>query len=205
MTDRSPWSIALSSATLTVVVAGAWLVGNRLDRIEHLAERRLAGGEKQSSDAPSKRRDPRGADADKAEPAAGTVASLEKKVQKLSEDAYDQYSELMGDIHQIKQTTKQTQSAVRNLAQQIAKPGSAAGAWGLAPAKAPLTPELLAGYRAESESYGVKIEAGRVEVRGFLNMSPNTAMPIEYFVTRWPESGHETLVHVLGKLPILRR
>ena len=27
-------------------------------------------------------------------------------------------------------------------------------------------------------------------------------MPIEYFVTRWPESGHETLVHVLGKLPM---
>jgi hypothetical protein len=198
MSDRSPWSIALSSATLTVVVAGAWLVGRRLDRLEQVVERR--GADPAPVVARGER--PGRAEADKAEPAPGTIAALEKRVDQLARDSYDQYSELMGDVHQIKQTTKQTQAAVRTLGQQIAKPGSATGVWGLAPAKAAMTPELLAGYRAESESYGVKIEPGRVEVRGFLNMSPNTAMPIEYFVTRWPESGHETLVHVLGKLPM---
>lgn len=205
MSDRSPWSIALSSATLTVVVAGAWIVGRRLDRLEELAEHRVATAAKPNPEASptvARAAPARADDAEKAEPAPGTLAALEKRVQKLADDAYDQYSELMGDIHQIKQTTKQTQSAVRNLGQQISKPGSAVGAWGLAPLKSALTPELLAGYRAESESYGVKIEPGHVEVRGFLNMSPNTAMPIEYFVTRWPESGHETLVHVLGRLPM---
>ena len=209
MSDRSPWSVALASANLTVLVAGAWLVGHRLDHLEQRVEQRSAAdrspAEKAGAEAPVKvKRDPapRADDAEKPDPAPGTLAAIEKKLHELSDNAYDQYSELMGDIHQIKQTTKQTQAAVRSLAQQIAKPGSAAGAWGLAPAKAPMTPELLAGYRAESESYGVRIEAGHVEVRGILNMSPNAAMPIEYFVTRWPDNGYETLVHVLGKLPM---
>lgn len=201
MTDRSPWTIALASANLTVLVAGAWLVGHRLDRIEELAQRRVAPVERPSNPTAPRGR---GADGDPeaAEPAPGSLASIEKRLVKLSEDSYDQLSDVRTDVHEMKRTLKQIQSGVRNLSQQVAKPGSPVGAWGLAPAKATLSPEILEGYRAEATSYGVRIEPGRVEVRGFLNMSPNTAMPIEYFVTRWPESGHETLVHVLGRVKV---
>lgn len=201
MSDRSPWSVALSSATLTVVVAGAWLVGRRMDRLEEALERRPAAAEKPAPAAPPRTRSASDAPtADAPEPAPGTLASIEKRLAKLADDSYDASSDLMGDVHEIKRTVKQLQAALRTLSQQIARPGSAAGVWGLAPPKATMTPELLAGYRAEAESYGVRIDPGHVEVRGFLNMSPNEAMPIEYFVTRWPESGHETLVHVIGKV-----
>lgn len=204
MSDRSPWSIALATANLTVLVAGAWLVGSRLDRLEQTTDRRVTAleggrpgaGRSSGTDARSADRD-----GDKPEPPAGTLASVEKRLTKLSDDSYDQYSEIMGDLHELKRTSKQLLSAVRGLAQAVAKPGQPIGAWTLAaPATATATPsaEVLAAYRDAAIAAGVKVEPGRVEVRGFLNMSPNAAMPIEYFVTRWPESGHETLVHVLG-------
>jgi hypothetical protein len=74
----------------------------------------------------------------------------------------------------------------------------APGFWGLPEPGRPPTADTLARYRQEAEAAAVTVADGRVEVRGFLNMSPNRSMPIEYFVTRWPESGHETLVHVVG-------
>lgn len=201
MSDRSPWSIALATANLTVLVAAAWIVGSRLDHVERQTDKCVAALEKGAGRRDAAADRPADRAADKAEPPAGTLAALEKKVGKLSDDAYDQYSETMGDLHELKRTSKQVLAAVRSLAQAIAKPGQPIGAWGLAaPAKAatPPTPEVLAAYRDAALAAGVKVEPGRVEVRGFLNMSPNAAMPIEYFVTRWPESGHETLVHVLG-------
>jgi hypothetical protein len=194
MSDRSPWAIALATANLTVLIAGAWFVGSRLDRVEDAVARRPA--------TPSERgrpdRDPKD---DGPPPAPGTLAALEKRVAKLSDDAYDQYSEIMSDLHELKRTTKQTQNAIRNLTQAVAKPGQPIGQWALAaPGQVP-SAEVLAAYRDAALAAGVKVEPGRVEVRGFLNMSPNAAMPMEYFVTRWPESGHETLVHVIGNVP----
>ena len=70
--------------------------------------------------------------------------------------------------------------------------------WGLAPSDAPITDELKAAYKASAAKHGVTVEDGRVTVRGFLNFSPKTSMPIEYFITRFPESNHETLVHLIG-------
>jgi hypothetical protein len=48
----------------------------------------------------------------------------------------------------------------------------------------------------------VTVGPGQVVVRAVLNLSPWSTMPIEYFVTRWPESGHETLIHVVGPAPV---
>ena len=207
MSDRSPWSIALATANLTVLVAAAWLVGSRLDHLEQATEKRVTALEKgggrregatvRPADVESK---PANRDADR-EPPAGSLGSIEKNLSKLSDDAYEQYSEMMGDLHELKRTSKQLLAAVKGLAQAVAKPGQPIGTWTLAPpvtATTTPTPEVLAAYRDAAIASGVKISPGRVEVRGFLNMSPNAAMPIEYFVTRWPESGHETLVHVLG-------
>ena len=51
----------------------------------------------------------------------------------------------------------------------------------------------------EAEKHGMKVSEGRVVARGLLNGAQDKEYPIEYFMTRYPEAGHETLVHLLGR------
>lgn len=187
MNDRSPWLVALGTANLLFLAAAAFLVRGRLDHIET----RLGRLEPKPVPAPAK-------DAAAGAPDAGLV----QRLQKLSDDAYDYYDRLAADVHEIKRSTKQIDANVRRMKSFLTAPGQPAGEWALFPADKPLTPEATEIYRRDAAGWGVKVEEGRVEVRGFLNMSPWTTMPIEYFVTRWPEAGHETLLHVLGPAPL---
>jgi hypothetical protein len=98
----------------------------------------------------------------------------------------------------MKRKVGQLGAALRNLQQSTTRPGSPSGTYGLAEAGRAPTSEALDRYGKDAAAAGVRVSPGRVEVPGFLNMAPNTAMAIEYFVTRYPEAGHETLVHVLG-------
>ena len=199
MTDRSPWIVALVAANLVFLVAAAFFVRARLiaveDRLATTAPARppaaSRGEERPVAPAPA------GATDDPA-----SLAGLSKRIQKLSDDSYENYTEVMSDLHELKRQTKQTSAAVRRIAQGLASPGAPVGSWNLRPLGSPLTPEALAAYRKDAEAWGVTVTPGRVEVRGVLNMSPWSTMPIEYFLTRWPESGHETLLHVLGPAPI---
>ncbi len=199
MNDRSPWMLALSTANLLVLLAGAFLIRTRLADLESTTDRRLAALEAQG------RRTPPSAAKEPAPGDEGGPASLQdvsRKVGKLGDDLYDYYTEIMGDLHELKRTGKQTQSATRSVLQALAKDGQPLGTWGLAPPGDALGEPALAEYRNHAEMYGIKVSPGLVEVRGFLNMSPKTYMPIEYFVTRWPENGHETLVHVTGPVKV---
>ncbi len=59
-------------------------------------------------------------------------------------------------------------------------------------------PEQAKAYKDEALRFGMQVEEGRVTARGLLNGSQDRAYPIEYFMTRFPDAGHETLVHLMG-------
>jgi hypothetical protein len=185
MNDRTSWLLALATANLVVLLAGAWLIDRRLHTVEQkTADLQAAPGEKQKPGRPP--------------PPKEGEESLREQITKLGNDSYDQYSEIKSDLYELRQGMTRVQAGLRRVNAAVAKPGQPGGAWNLAPAGDPLPPETLASYRRDAEAMGVRIEDGRVEVRGFLNMSPDRSYPIEFFVTRWPESGHETLIHVVG-------
>lgn len=184
MTDRSPWLVALSTANLLFLVAAAFLVRGRLESVDA----RLESLEHRAATTPKPKPE---------RPDAGASGDLATRLQKLSDDAYTYYSELASDLHETKRTVKTIHATTKRIQQQLAAPGSPVGSWSLLPVGTP-TAEGLAAYQRDAANAGVKVLPGRVEVRGFLNMSPWTTMPIEYFVTRFPVSGHETLLHVVG-------
>jgi hypothetical protein len=181
MNDRTSWLLAIATANLVVMLAGAWLIDRRL----HAVEERTA-----AAPAPEKPRPGR-------PPPAGEE-SLREALTRLGNDSYDQYSEMKSDLYELRQGLTRAQAGIKRIAAAVAKPGQPGGEYNLAPLGDALPPETLAAYRRDAEAMGVRISPGLVEVRGFLNMSPDRSYPIEFFVTRWPESGHETLIHVVG-------
>lgn len=125
---------------------------------------------------------------------------LIRRIEEMAEDDYDSYTEFSQDLFAIKREVRQLKATLRQIVQGLGRGpgGTARFGWALAPADAPLTQELKETYTTSAAEYGVKVEDGRVTVRGFLNFSPRVNMPIEYFITRFPESNHETLVHLIG-------
>jgi hypothetical protein len=65
--------------------------------------------------------------------------------------------------------------------------------------KEPLSPAQIKNYTEEAKSFAIEVEPGRVTARALLNGEQDKAYPIEYFMTRFPDAGHETLVHLMGK------
>ena len=185
--ERSPWLLALATTNLLFLVAAAWIVGGRLTVLEQRVDAR--GGSPAARPGPVPAADPAG---------PATLDSLSKAVGKIDADGYQYYSDLYADLHEVKRKVSQLGVALRNLQNQSARPGAPTGTYRLVEADHAPSPEALDQYRRDAAEAGVRVTPGRVEVPGFLNMAPNTAMAIEYFVTRYPEAGHETLVHLLG-------
>lgn len=125
---------------------------------------------------------------------------LIKRLDEMAEDDYESYTEFSQDLFAIKREVRQLKNTLKQIVEGLGRGpgGTARFGWGLAPSDAPLTKELKDTYTTAAAEYGVKVEEGRVTVRGFLNFSPKVNMPIEYFITRYPESSHETLVHLTG-------
>ena len=187
--ERAPWLLALATTNLLFLVAAAWIVGGRLTTLEQRVDARTPA----PAAAPAARPAP-----GPAEPGPMTSQDVAKALQKIDADAYQYYSDIYADLHEMKRKVAQLGVALRNLQQDFARPGAPIGAFRLAPPDHAPSPEALTQYQKDAVAAGVRVSPGRVEVPGFLNMAPNTAMAIEYFVTRYPEAGHETLVHVLG-------
>lgn len=200
--DKNSWLVALGTANLLFLLAAALLVRGRLEALERRVGPGEAAARPPATESPPPRSGRAPADPPGGGAAGGTVGNdvveIRKALAKLSDDTYDYYDRLAADVHEIKRTLKQVDANVRRVRHAMVAPGSPAGEWALFPADQPLTPEALDIYRRDAAGWGVRVEDGRVEVRGFLNMSPWTTMPIEYFVTRFPEAGHETLLHVVG-------
>jgi hypothetical protein len=187
MNDRSSWLLALASANLVVLLAGAWLVDRRLAASETRTLERIDALEK--ARPPSRPATPRGEEGD---------GSVREQVARISNDLFDYYSEIKSDLYEVRQTLTRVESRTKRIAGSIGKAGAPYGVWGLASAGDTLPPETIETYRKDAEAMGVRVGDGVVEVRAFLNIAPDRAYPIEFFVTRWPESGHETMLHVVG-------
>lgn len=121
-----------------------------------------------------------------------------KRIQVIEDDSYDTYNEIAMDLLQIKKELGRVKGHVRRIIKGLGSSGSGAFAPDLPPADKPLDDEMRRKLTDQAAQLGVMVEEGKVTVRGFLNLAPNTTMPIEYFVARFPEASHETLVHIVG-------
>jgi hypothetical protein len=145
MNDKSPWLLALTTANfvfLAALAVGAFYVKDRLETVERTV---AAGPPARGAAERGGREAPRTQPAPEAP--AGSLEDVVKRLQKLSDDQYDHYSELANDLHQLKQTVKRTDVTTRRLRQALTAPGQPSGEWKLAPLGAPLTPEVLETYR----------------------------------------------------------
>jgi len=125
---------------------------------------------------------------------------LIRRLEEMAEDDYDTYTEFSQDLYALKREVRQLKATLKQIVEGLGRGpgGTSRFGWGLAPVDAPLSPELKEAYTKAAQEFGIQVEDGRVTVRGFLNFSPKVSMPIEYFITRYPESSHETLVHLVG-------
>jgi hypothetical protein len=127
-----------------------------------------------------------------------------EKLQGIEDDAYQYRLDLGQEVYDLQTEIRQLKALMRRIVQGL---GEGSGGridigWGLRPRGAPMDEATARAYKAEAEKFGIEVKEGEVRVRGFLNFSPNVEMPIEYFVTRYPNAGHETLVHLLGNRDI---
>jgi hypothetical protein len=191
--------VALSLSVAALILAGGGFLAlvSKLDRLDRGGAPGAGGGGRPPGVVPP--------DAPPGDPLQGTdlVAKTHHVIERLQQmegEAYEYYTDLSGDLFAIKREVSQLKSTLRQVVQGLGRStaGGLGFGWGLKPRGAPIGGEVLQRYREDAEKAGVKVEEGRVTVRGFLNFSPRADMPIEYFVTRFPEAGHETLVHLIG-------
>lgn len=190
-------ALSLAVSAVIVTIGGFFAVLSRLDDLAE--QRREPAGRPPGVSLPegSQRAPPSslaGATAD------AKLDHLLEALQKLEEDGYDNFMDTGQDLAELKREVRQLKGTLRQVVAGLGRaPGAVIGfGWGLAPRGAPLDEETARRYREEAGTFGITVEDGVVHVRGFLNMSPNVEMPIEYFITRFPQAGHETLVHLIG-------
>jgi hypothetical protein len=198
--------LALSFAFAAVILAagGLFAVFYRLGALE---ERVADLPARSGTRAPKVEADPRKHDEAATDVLAtkDPLAKLDHLVDalgKVDAQMYDFYTDLSSDLHQLKREVAQIEATLRQVIQGLGRPGGGGlpgFGWALAPRETPLDEATKRAYLEAAQAAGVAVEEGRVTVRGFLNMSPNRSMPIEHFMTRYPEAGHETLVHLIGK------
>jgi hypothetical protein len=121
------------------------------------------------------------------------------KIEEMDGTAYDYYNDLAQEQYQLKRAVAQLKTAVLRILQGLRDSGDFPGLAPPLPAhKEPLTAETAKAFQEAAESFGIQVEPGRVTARGLLNAAQDKAYPIEYFMTRFPDAGHETLVHLIG-------
>jgi hypothetical protein len=134
----------------------------------------------------------------------GELDWIVDKLQQLDDDIYGNQVDDGKEFYDIQTGLRQVKAILRRIIQGLGDgaTGHVQIGWGLAPKGAPLDEATMRAYKKEAETFGITVKEGEVRVRGLLNFSPKVEMPIEYFVTRYPIAGHETLVHLLGNREI---
>jgi hypothetical protein len=129
---------------------------------------------------------------------------LVKKLTELSDNLYDYQQDQTGSTMDLKREVRQLKAQVRLISQALQKGQLGGLSWGsgIAPEGKPLSEAIVRAYIEDAKAWGFTVEEGRVTAPAMLNMSPRKDYPIEYFITRYPESGHETLVHLTGNKPL---
>jgi len=121
------------------------------------------------------------------------------KLDEVDTRVYEGVVDLESELYQLQRKVDKLQIMTRRMLDGLRATGQYEGlASSLPEPKKPLTPDQIKGYSEEAEKFAIRIEPGRVTARGLLNGAQDKAYPIEYFMTRFPDAGHETLVHLLG-------
>lgn len=204
--------LSFTVATFIAALAAVWVLADVRRRVGDLEQRRAEGPARAATPAPREPGARGGFPPPKAAPAEGEedpraskdplvkLDHLIAQLDELDDEQYDTYNDITSDLMAIKREIRQLKSTVRNVARamQQSLPGGLSLSWGLAEEGAELATPALDAYVKDAQRHGMVVEPGRVTARALLNLSPNKQMPIEYFITRFPESGHETLVHLMG-------
>ncbi|MDJ0521912.1 MAG: hypothetical protein QNJ90_07530 [Planctomycetota bacterium] len=126
-----------------------------------------------------------------------------QKLEELDTRVYEGVVDLESTMFQLKRQTDRVHVVTKRILEGLRKSGDFEGFESSLPEpKKPLTIEQRKEFKAEAARWGIKVEEGKVTARGLLNGAQDKAYPIEYFMTRFPDAGHETLVHLIGTAKI---
>ncbi len=124
---------------------------------------------------------------------------LIEKLEEVDTRVYEGVVDLEQTLYQQKRQLDNIQRVTKRILEGLRASGDFQGFVSSLPEpKKPLTIEQRKEYKAEAQRFGIEVEDGRVTARGLLNGAQDKAYPIEYFMTRFPDAGHETLVHLMG-------
>lgn len=124
---------------------------------------------------------------------------LIEKLEEVDTRVYEGVVDLESEMYQLKRQIDRIQVVTKRILNGLRKSGDFDGFDSSLPEpKKALTIEQRKEYKAEAARFGIEVEDGKVVARGLLNGAQDKAYPIEYFMTRFPDAGHETLVHLIG-------
>lgn len=193
-------TLSFAAATFIAALAGLFLLRGLSDRVASLEKEPPVPTKTAAAPLPA-------AGATAAKPGESPLLSKDhnvklnwiiEKLDTMENDNYDYYKDVSSELYNGKRALTQIKINVMKMRHAMAEGGKDGLESSLPKPGVPLSGDDIKKLRDAAAKLGVKVEDGRVTVRGFLNMAPNKTMPIEYFMTRYPEAGHETLVHLLG-------
>ncbi|MDF1700646.1 MAG: hypothetical protein P1V36_05760 [Planctomycetota bacterium] len=124
---------------------------------------------------------------------------LIEKLEEVHTQVYEGVIDLESEMYQVRQDLGRVKVRVSRILDGLRASGDFAGFQSSLPEpEKPLSVEQRKEYKAEAQRFGIKVKEGLVIARGLLNGEQDRAYPIEYLMTRYPEAGHETLLHLLG-------
>jgi len=180
-------------------------VRNRLSRVEREVDARPAPAASAPSPASSSGNESAAPKEGETEDPLQTTDLRKKldwligKLEEVDTRVYEGVVDLESELYQQKRQVDRIQVLTKRILDGLRKSGDFEGFDSTLPEpKAALTIEQRKEYKAEAARFGIEVEEGKVTARGLLNGEQDKAYPIEYFMTRYPEAGHETLVHLLG-------
>ena len=120
-------------------------------------------------------------------------------VEELDTRVYDGVISLEAELFQMQRKVDKLQVMTRRMLDGLRATGQFEGLASTLPEpETPLTEAQIKTYTEEAKKFAIEVEPGKVTCRALLNGEQDKAYPIEYFMTRFPDAGHETLVHLLG-------
>lgn len=198
-------TLSFSVATFIAALGALLFLGELRTRLSAVEVELKGGAASAGAAAPVKDRPV----ADATQDPLATKDALEKldwmvkKLEEVHTQVYEGVIDLESEMYQLRQEMTRMKVRVTRILEGLRSSGNFAGfESGLPDVKAPLTIEQRKEFKAAAERWGMQVREGIVVTRGLLNGEQDRAYPIEYLMTRFPEAGHETLLHLLGNVRI---
>ena len=198
----SKFTLAVAVATFVAALLVLWHTRDARDAVRRL-ERSRAASQAPASIGPTELESGTDDAAEASEETPPiTLEALMQRLEEVDDAAYEYYTGTQKDLYDIRRALGILKGKLTRLQNALAESGRGGVSSALPMRKQPMGQEDIKRLAAQAAEHGVKVEPGKVTVRAFLNMAPRKNMPLEYFMTRYPEANHETLVHVIGNKPL---